>query len=58
MPDAVSLQEILCNADGWEFIKALDPQGDVQPTIAMFLAVRNNLTGPNGNDGMTFETIS
>jgi hypothetical protein len=37
--DAANLQEIFCNKDGWEFIKALDPENNLLPTVSMILAV-------------------
>lgn len=35
--DAADLKEIFCNRDGWEFIRALDPENDLKPTVAMLL---------------------
>ncbi len=41
--DAADLKEIFCNKDGWEFIRALDPNNDLKPTVAMLLAVLDKL---------------
>jgi len=37
--EGISFGWVRTNADGFEFMKALDPQGEIYPTVAMFLAM-------------------
>src|SRR2546423_990652 len=40
---AAEVGEVFCNQDGWEFLKALDPQNEIQPTVSMVLAVLDRM---------------
>jgi len=48
--DAADLKEIFCNRDGWEFIRALDRENDLKPTVAMLLAVLDKMNSEPRQD--------